>query len=62
MVANRYGNADQALFIWVNLPTRLSLIFEYCSFMKKFNVNFNTCVKFHVENEWEISRMCEIDV
>ena len=29
---------------------------------KNSNVNFSACVKFHVENEWEISRMCEIDV
>ena len=26
------------------------------------NVNFSACVKFHVENEWEILRMCEIDI
>ena len=29
---------------------------------KNSNVNFSACVKFHVENEWEILRMCEIDV
>ena len=29
---------------------------------KNFNINFSACVKFHVENEWEISLMCEIDV
>ena len=28
---------------------------------KNSNVNFSACVKFHVENEWEILRMCEID-
>ena len=27
---------------------------------KNSNVNFSACVKFHVENEWEILRMCEI--
>ena len=29
---------------------------------KNSNVNFSACVKFHVENEWEILRMCEIDI
>ena len=29
---------------------------------KNSNVNFSACVKLHVENEWEILRMCEIDV
>ena len=29
---------------------------------KKFQCQFSACVKFHVENEWEILRMCEIDV
>ena len=27
---------------------------------KNSNVNFSACVKFHVKNEWEILRMCEI--
>ena len=29
---------------------------------KKFNVDFSACVKFHIENEWKIWRMCEIDI
>ena len=40
----------------------LALLRFYKILQKKFNVNVSACVKFHVENEWEISRMCEIDV
>ena len=39
-----------------------TLLRFYEILQKNFDVNFSACVKSHVETEWEISRMCEIDV